>query len=114
MPKSAEKGIYAAACRSPLCPLKSTLVFLNHLPPGANLGARCGRPRMSGALARTHVAQVENVAMRPYDFSPPWRSTIGFDRIFNLLNTEIPQDRQTYPPYDIARTGEERYRISVV
>jgi molecular chaperone IbpA len=68
---------------------------------------------MSGALARTHVAQVENVAMRPYDFSPLWRSTIGFDRMFDLLNTEISQDQETYPPYDIARTGEERYRISV-
>jgi molecular chaperone IbpA len=51
--------------------------------------------------------------MRPYDFSPLWRSTIGFDRMFGLLNTEISQDQETYPPYDIARTGEERYRISV-
>jgi molecular chaperone IbpA len=51
--------------------------------------------------------------MRPYDFSPLWRSTIGFDRMFDLLNTEIPQDQETCPPYDIARTGEERYRVSV-
>jgi molecular chaperone IbpA len=51
--------------------------------------------------------------MRPYDFSPLWRSTVGFDRMFDLLNTQIPQDQETYPPYDIARTGEERYRISV-
>jgi molecular chaperone IbpA len=68
---------------------------------------------MSGELARTHVAQVENVAMRPYDFSPLWRSTVGFDRMFDLLNTQIPPDQETYPPYDIARTGEERYRISL-
>ncbi len=51
--------------------------------------------------------------MRPYDFSSMWRSCIGFDRVFDLLNTEIPQDQETYPPYDIARTGEGRYRISV-
>jgi molecular chaperone IbpA len=46
--------------------------------------------------------------MRPYDFSPLWRPTIGFDRMLGLLNTEIWQDPETYPPYDI-----ERYRISV-
>jgi molecular chaperone IbpA len=68
---------------------------------------------MSDALARIHVAQVENVAMRPYDFSPLWRSTVGFDRMFDLLNNQVPNVQDTYPPYDIARTGEESYRISV-
>jgi molecular chaperone IbpA len=68
---------------------------------------------MSDALARIHVAQVENVAMRPYDFSPLWRSTVGFDRMFDLLNSQVPNVQDTYPPYDIARTGDESYRISV-
>jgi molecular chaperone IbpA len=68
---------------------------------------------MSDALARIHVAQMENVAMRPYDFSPLWRSTVGFDRMFDLLNNQVPNVQDTYPPYDIARTGEESYRISV-
>jgi molecular chaperone IbpA len=51
--------------------------------------------------------------MRPYDFSPLWRSTVGFDRMFDLLNAQVPHVQDTYPPYDIARTGEESYRISV-
>ena len=51
--------------------------------------------------------------MRPYDFSPLSRSTVGFDRMFDLLNSQVPHLQDTYPPYDIARTGEESYRISV-
>ena len=53
------------------------------------------------------------MAMRTYDFSPLWRSTIGFDRMFDLINDELPKVQETYPPYDIVRTGEERYRISM-
>jgi molecular chaperone IbpA len=63
--------------------------------------------------ARIHVAQVENVAMRTYDFSPLWRSTVGFDRMFDLINNEVPHVQDTYPHYDIEGTGEESYRISV-
>jgi molecular chaperone IbpA len=51
--------------------------------------------------------------MRNYDFSPLWRSTVGFDRLFDLINNEIPNVQDTYPPYDIVRTGEETYRISL-
>jgi molecular chaperone IbpA len=51
--------------------------------------------------------------MRTYDFSPLWRSTVGFDRMFDLINNEVPQVQDTYPHYDIERTGEESYRISV-
>jgi molecular chaperone IbpA len=56
---------------------------------------------------------VEDVAMRTYDFSPLWRSTVGFDRMFDLINNEVPNVQDTYPPYDIERTGDESYRISV-
>jgi molecular chaperone IbpA len=51
--------------------------------------------------------------MRTYDFSPLWRSTVGFDRMFDLINNEVPNLQDTYPHYDIERTGEESYRISV-
>jgi molecular chaperone IbpA len=51
--------------------------------------------------------------MRTYDFSPLWRSTVGFDRMFDLINNEVPHVQDTYPPYDIERTGEESYRISM-
>jgi molecular chaperone IbpA len=51
--------------------------------------------------------------MRNYDFSPLWRSTVGFDRLFDLINSEVPHLQDTYPPYDIVRTGAESYRISI-
>ena len=52
--------------------------------------------------------------MRNYDFTPLWRSTVGFDRTFDLLNNSQMLDGQdNFPPYDIARTGEESYRISL-
>jgi molecular chaperone IbpA len=51
--------------------------------------------------------------MRTYDFSPLWRSTVGFDRLFDLINNEVPNVQDTYPPYDIVRTGEESYRVTL-
>ena len=52
--------------------------------------------------------------MRNYDFAPLWRSSIGFDRMFDLINnTQLLEGQDNYPPYDIARTGEETYRISL-
>ena len=52
--------------------------------------------------------------MRHVDFSPLYRSTVGFDRLFTMLDTlSQPDQAQTYPPYNIERTGENAYRISV-
>jgi len=52
--------------------------------------------------------------MRTYDFTPLWRSTVGFDHLFDLINnSQMPEAQDNYPPYDITRTGEERYRISL-
>ena len=52
--------------------------------------------------------------MRNYDFAPLWRSSIGFDRIFDLINnSQFAEGQDNYPPYDIMRTGEETYRISL-
>jgi molecular chaperone IbpA len=56
---------------------------------------------------------MEDVAMRNYDFSPLWRSTVGFDRLFDLINNEVPNVQDNYPPYDIVRTGDETFRISL-
>ena len=47
-----------------------------------------------------------------FDFAPLYRSSIGFDRVFNLLNN--PQRLQaidTWPPYDIVKSGDDEYRI---
>jgi molecular chaperone IbpA len=50
--------------------------------------------------------------MRTYDLSPFWRSSIGFDRMLDLANDAM-NDRDNYPLYDIERTGEDQYQISL-
>lgn len=52
--------------------------------------------------------------MRTYDFAPLWRSSVGFDRVFDLINnTQLLEGQDNYPSYDIVRTGEETFRISL-
>jgi molecular chaperone IbpA len=52
--------------------------------------------------------------MRQFDLSPLYRSTIGFDRLFNMLDQAAGVETMPgYPPYNIERTGENAYRISV-
>jgi len=51
--------------------------------------------------------------MRTYDFAPLWRSTIGFDRLFDLLDETQRGSEDNYPPYNIERLGEDRYQISL-
>lgn len=52
--------------------------------------------------------------MRQVDFSPLYRSTVGFDRLFSMLDSLAqPDSGQSYPPYNIERTGEDAYRISM-
>jgi molecular chaperone IbpA len=52
-------------------------------------------------------------AMRTYDLAPLYRSTVGFDRLFSLLDQVGGFDAPSYPPYNIERTGENDYRITV-
>jgi molecular chaperone IbpA len=52
--------------------------------------------------------------MRAIDFAPLYRSTVGFDRLFSMLdNVTQPESAPAYPPYNIERTGENAYRISM-
>ena len=51
--------------------------------------------------------------MRTYDLAPFYRSTVGFDRLFSLLDRTTADASPGYPPYNIERTGENAYRISV-
>ncbi len=49
-----------------------------------------------------------------YDYAPLFRSSVGFDRIFNILeNAQRARSISDWPPYDIVKTGEDTYRISV-
>jgi molecular chaperone IbpA len=53
--------------------------------------------------------------MRSFDFSPFYRSAIGFDRMANILDNlnRAEQNQPSYPPYNIELTGEDKYRITM-
>ena len=53
---------------------------------------------------------LEDVVMRTYDFTPLFRSTVGFDRLFDMIESSVRPD---WPPYNIEKTGENQYRISM-
>jgi len=48
-----------------------------------------------------------------YDWTPLWRSTIGFDRLFNVLDEVQRTAEESFPPYNIERIDENRFQISV-
>ncbi len=52
--------------------------------------------------------------MRTFDFTPLWRSTIGFDHLADLAESSMRQaSDDTYPPYNIERSSEDHYRITL-
>jgi molecular chaperone IbpA len=54
--------------------------------------------------------------MRTFDLSPLYRSTVGFDRLFSMLDKNSGIEGggvPTYPPYNIERTGENSYRVTI-
>jgi molecular chaperone IbpA len=53
--------------------------------------------------------------MRSVDFSPLFRSTVGFDRLSRLVESALSADESSvsYPPYNIETTGEDAYRITM-
>ena len=52
--------------------------------------------------------------MRTFDLAPLYRSTVGFDRLFSLFDQAAGHDGAPgYPPYNIERTGDNEYRITV-
>ncbi len=48
--------------------------------------------------------------MRTFDLTPFYRSTVGFDRLFDMLDNTVRPD---WPPYDIEKIGDDQYRISM-
>jgi molecular chaperone IbpA len=54
-------------------------------------------------------------AMRTFDLSPLYRSTVGFDRLFSMLDQAAGFENggSPYPPYNIERTGENAYRVTI-
>ncbi len=53
--------------------------------------------------------------MRNFDFAPLYRATVGFDQIADMMDRVLSSDvnEVTYPPYNIEKTAEDAYRISI-
>lgn len=51
--------------------------------------------------------------MRSYDLSPLYRTTVGFDRMFDLLDARSKSEATGYPPYNIESVDEDRYRVTL-
>ena len=66
---------------------------------------------MSGAGSYPSCSQ--EVLVIRYDWTPLWRSTIGFDRLFNVLDEVQRTAEESFPPYNIERIDENRFQISV-
>jgi molecular chaperone IbpA len=56
---------------------------------------------------------MEDMDMATFDFSPLFRSTIGFDRLGRMLDQALTDESVTYPPYNIEKTGDDAYRITM-
>ncbi|TCP83479.1 molecular chaperone IbpA [Rhizobium sp. PP-CC-2G-626] len=68
---------------------------------------------MTGQRTAIRCSNSEDT-MRHVDFSPLYRSTVGFDRLFTMLDSlGQPDQSQSYPPYNIERTGDNTYRITM-
>lgn len=48
-----------------------------------------------------------------FDFSPLFRSSVGFDRLTQLMENTLQKAEPTYPPYNIEKTGDDNYRITL-
>jgi len=51
--------------------------------------------------------------MRTYDFSPMFRSVVGFDRLNRMMESALEAEEGGYPPYNIEKIGEDNYRITM-
>lgn len=53
--------------------------------------------------------------MRSFDFAPLYRATVGFDQIADMMDRVLSNDvsQSSYPPYNIEKTGDDGYRISI-
>lgn len=81
----------------------------------AFLAVGCFWPAKPEPRTRTRVARKEDMAMRDTkDTTPLVRSTIGFDRLLEQLETLADlEPGDNYPPYNIEKVGEDRYRIAL-
>jgi molecular chaperone IbpA len=71
-------------------------------------------PVQEGMILKPLCCLRKDKTMRHIDFSPLYRSTVGFDRLFSMLDqVNTPDTGNSYPPYNIELTGENSYRITM-
>ncbi|HBS31862.1 MAG TPA: hypothetical protein DEA40_08980, partial [Parvularcula sp.] len=61
----------------------------------------------------TLLCEEGDLPMRSYDLAPLYRTTVGFDRMFDLLDGLSKSEGAGYPPYNIERVDDDRYQITV-
>jgi molecular chaperone IbpA len=95
--------------------LKCAAANPNPRLPDAIVGLGDGAVLPNAARPLRLVAQMEDMTMRSaFDFSPFRRSTVGFDRLFDMLeNSSFGQAGENYPPFDLIKLGENDYRIEL-
>src|SRR5258708_7986006 len=71
----------------------------------------CPSRGCSGGLWHRRIATLSGGCIMRLDYSPFFRSTVGFDRLLDLL--ESADTREGYPPYNIERSDENHYRVTV-
>src|SRR5687768_6840263 len=78
---------------------------------------RSARPHKrleTGRSLRHFVAQEEDNMRSAFDFAPFRRSTVGFDRLFDMLeNSSMGGNGENYPPFDLIKSGDNQYRIEL-
>jgi molecular chaperone IbpA len=85
----------------------------SHITPVQATPLGCTQKAGPAIPAGSHHQSLNGgLPMRTFDLTPFYRSTIGFDRLFSLLD-QASDSSPGYPPYNIERTGENAYRISV-
>tara|TARA_R110001606_G_scaffold4237_2_gene19824 strand:+ start:21033 stop:21713 length:681 start_codon:yes stop_codon:yes gene_type:complete len=88
----------------------------NHIFMGVERqsGFHNSEPDAAFAGPDLHCSIAEDIDMNRFDFTPYRRSTVGFDRLFDLLeNNARAQQSENYPPFNIERSGEDQYRITL-
>src|SRR4029078_2264439 len=70
-------------------------------------------PEVSDACSYPSCSTEDLATRTHYDFAPLWRSTIGFDRLFDLVDAAQQAGEDNYPPCNVERLGEDRYQISL-
>src|SRR5688572_29853857 len=56
---------------------------------------------------------MEDLDMTRFDFTPYRRTTVGFDRLFDFLESAGRGEQDNYPPFDIEKLSDDRYRITL-